>query len=168
MTLFALDFENILTFLLILVFRKQKAIIENLQSDLPKRTKLQVTPEHIKVIEGKWEGIYSWIAVNYILDRFKIPSNSATNTIPNTDTNRPKTAGIYILQNRPNIFVGMIDMGGASVQIAFELPRDSKFDSENVEMINLGSQDDDPRFQYNIFVTTFLGFGVNEGCESYF
>lgn len=131
---------------------------------MPKRTKLQVIPEHIKVIEGKWEGIYSWIAVNYILDRFKIPASSSTNAFTSSNVARPRTAGNF-WKVFYHALLGMIDMGGASVQIAFELPQDSHFNSENVEVINLGSRDDDTRFQYNVFVTTFLGFGVNEGCK---
>jgi Golgi nucleoside diphosphatase len=143
--------------------------MEHLHKDLPKRTKLQILNEHIKVIEGKWEGIYSWIAVNYILDRFKLSPISVTSSHASANIDRPKTAGnLVLICISAVVHLGMIDMGGASVQIAFELPLSSQFNSDNNELINLGSGDDDPQFQYRLFVTTFLGFGVNEGGGLFF
>ncbi|GMT06732.1 hypothetical protein PENTCL1PPCAC_28906, partial [Pristionchus entomophagus] len=143
---------------------KQKAILNNLHTKLPKLTEMQIMKEHIRVIEGKWEGIYSWIAVNYILGKFASshskPPSSSTTLIEDAHTD----AAIPV-QRQPA--VGMIDMGGASVQIAFEMSQNETFRSENVENLNLGCKDEDPTFKYQLYVTTFLGYGVNEGLRRY-
>ncbi|KAE9556563.1 hypothetical protein FO519_000257 [Halicephalobus sp. NKZ332] len=127
---------------------QQDAVMKSLHTGLPKLTKLTIIPENIRVIDGTWEGIYNWIAVNYILGRFQVVDEE----LPVSGKKRKST-------------VGMIDMGGASSQIAFELPDDS-FKSD-VQVINLGAIDTDEVFRYHIFVTTFLGFGVNEGSKKY-
>lgn len=119
---------------------KKNAIIENLQTGLKRITSLRVIDSNIRVIDGAWEGIYSWIAVNYILERF----NKGTD-------------------HR----VGMIDMGGASVQIAFEIPKEEVYSGGNVYEINLGSNDQNSDYKYKIYSTTFLGYGANEGLKKY-
>ncbi|VDN30151.1 unnamed protein product, partial [Cylicostephanus goldi] len=92
--------------------KQQQAILYDLHTKLPQMTPMQIMKEHIRIIEGRWEGIYSWIAINYILGNFKGGWNSSLV--------RPET-------------VGMIDMGGASMQIAFEMDQKDEFRSENVE-----------------------------------
>lgn len=51
-------------------FRQKDAIIKNLQNGLKSVTALRVSDSNIRIIDGAWEGIYSWIAVNYILGMF--------------------------------------------------------------------------------------------------
>lgn len=55
----------------------------------------------------------------------------------------------------------------AYLEIAFELPQNTAFNKETLNTVNLGCIDNDNRFSYNLFVTTFLGFGVNEGLKKY-
>uniref|UniRef100_A0A1I8EAQ6 GDA1/CD39 family protein n=1 Tax=Wuchereria bancrofti TaxID=6293 RepID=A0A1I8EAQ6_WUCBA len=126
------------------IFRKQNEVLRNLHQNLPFQTNVQIIPDHIKVIEGKWEGIYFWIAVNYILGRF---------TRNRTESSRQPT-------------VGIIDMGGASVQIAVELNLTSGT-GESVESVNLSCNDNGQAYSYRLFVTTFLGYGVNEALRKY-
>ncbi|EJW87671.1 hypothetical protein WUBG_01418 [Wuchereria bancrofti] len=128
----------------LLPIEKQNEVLRNLHQNLPFQTNVQIIPDHIKVIEGKWEGIYFWIAVNYILGRF---------TRNRTESSRQPT-------------VGIIDMGGASVQIAVELNLTSGT-GESVESVNLSCNDNGQAYSYRLFVTTFLGYGVNEALRKY-
>ncbi|VIO86294.1 Uncharacterized protein BM_BM5276 [Brugia malayi] len=128
----------------LLPVEKQNEVLRNLHRNLPFQTSVQIIPDHIKVIEGKWEGIYFWIAVNYILGRF---------TRNRTESSRQPT-------------VGIIDMGGASVQIAVELNLTSGT-GESVESVNLSCNDNEQAYSYRLFVTTFLGYGVNEALRKY-
>lgn len=80
-----------------------------------------------KTISGRDEGVYGWLAVNHQLNAF--------------NTNKP---------------VGFMDMGGASVQIAFPV--------ENTQGIN-GSdfvEMDVNDHHYALFVRSFLGLGQTE------
>ncbi len=54
-----------------LCFREQKLLLEDLFNDIVQHYNFQIQKTHIQVIPGKLEGIYSWIAINYVLGRFQ-------------------------------------------------------------------------------------------------
>ena len=45
-------------------------ILQDLQRDIPKEFDFVISDNNFEVISGKQEGVYAWIAVNYILDKF--------------------------------------------------------------------------------------------------
>ena len=99
------------------------AIITNLRTQLPKKYKFQIVDSHIDVIDGQMEGVYSWIAVNYILGRFEHGKSETAVASQASVARADDTSAVLqapTRDNRPDT-VGMIDMGGASVQIAFEV-----------------------------------------------
>ncbi|KAL4068126.1 nucleoside phosphatase family-domain-containing protein [Scleroderma citrinum] len=96
----------------------------------------------VQIITGEEEGLFGWIAVNYLMDGF---------------TGRRSEKTTY----------GFLDMGGASTQIAFE-PADSKLQNNDETLVDvrlrlLGGEE----VKHRVFVTTWLGYGTNQARERY-
>lgn len=49
---------------------EQKALLADLQVDLPLLTNFQFANVQVEVITGKQEGVYAWIAINYVMKKF--------------------------------------------------------------------------------------------------
>ncbi|EGO21215.1 hypothetical protein SERLADRAFT_417574 [Serpula lacrymans var. lacrymans S7.9] len=95
----------------------------------------------VQIITGEEEGLYGWIAVNYLMDGFNG-------------------------QNENRTTYGFLDMGGASTQIAFEPSPESRDNSHNlvdVRLRLLGGEE----IKHQVFVTTWLGYGTNQARERY-
>ncbi|UJR23698.1 hypothetical protein I4U23_026680 [Adineta vaga] len=132
---------------------KQELLLKDLFTDIVRDYSFLIEKTHIQVITGQYEGIYSWIAINYVLGRFQ-HNNSKTKTGTNDVTTRPST-------------VGILDMGGASAQIAFEVLKTTPVLGEEVAEFSLGYDEHQESLKYKIYVTTFLGYGVNKVYEKY-
>lgn len=52
--------------------------------------------------------------------------------------------------------VGMLDMGGASMQIAYEVPSDTPTPDELTMRFNIGDKN-----AHKVYVTTFLSYGTH-------
>jgi Golgi nucleoside diphosphatase len=137
---------------------EQKQLLEDLFNDIFRDYHFQIEKTHIQVIAGKLEGIYSWIAINYVLGRFQ---SNTTESISVTNGH-----SISISTKRPST-VGILDMGGASAQIAFEVSPDTPVEGEEVAEFSLGYDENQEAFKYKIYVTTFLGYGANKAFEKY-
>ena len=93
----------------------------------------------VRIITGEEEGLFGWIAVNYLMDGFG-PSNSDRSTY------------------------GFLDMGGASTQIAFEPGPEEQEKAQNLVEVRLrliGGEE----ISHKVFVTTWLGYGTNQARE---
>lgn len=103
--------------------------------------------ENVRVISGEEEGLYGWIAVNYLMDGFDKHDHSRTDAESST--------------------YGFLDMGGASTQIAFEPSHDERTKHADnlleVKLRLLSGRD----VRHPVFVTTWLGFGTNQARERY-
>ena len=95
----------------------------------------------VRIITGEEEGLFGWIAVNYLMDGFTRRSSDRTT-------------------------YGFLDMGGASTQIAFEPGAKEREKSQNlidVRLRLLGGEE----IHHEVFVTTWLGYGTNQARERY-
>jgi Golgi apyrase len=102
---------------------------------------------HVQVIPGETEGLYGWIAANYLLGGFDQPDKHDHGKGHNT--------------------YGFLDMGGASAQIAFAPnATEAEKHANDLTLLRLRTIDGTP-MEYKVFVTTWLGFGVNQARQRY-
>jgi golgi apyrase len=102
---------------------------------------------HVQIISGETEGLFGWLAANYLIGGFDAP----------TDHEHGEGHHTY----------GFLDMGGASAQIAF-VPNATEAEKHgnDLKLVRLrrinGSAE-----EYKVFVTSWLGFGVSEARKLY-
>lgn len=102
---------------------------------------------HVQVIPGETEGLYGWIAANYLLGGFDKPEKH----------DHGKEHHTY----------GFLDMGGASAQIAFAPnATEAEKHANDLKLLRLRRVDGEA-LEYKVFVTTWLGFGANEARRRY-
>ncbi|KAK0546179.1 Golgi apyrase [Tilletia horrida] len=111
--------------------------------------------EHVKVISGEEEGMLGWIAINYLMDGFKYKPESTLK----------EEIGLPTGTHGRTTF-GFLDMGGASMQIAFEPSEPQPPNEENMMPVSLRMLDGTDVI-HNVFVVTFLGYGANQAREQY-
>ncbi|CAF3590532.1 unnamed protein product [Rotaria sordida] len=134
---------------------QQKQLLEDLFNDIVRDYQFLIEKTHIQVISGQLEGIYSWIAINYVLGRFQNINNTESESVTNDISKRRPTT------------VGVLDMGGASAQIAFEVSKATPVIGEEIAEFSLGYDEHQEALKYKIYVTTFLGYGANKAFEKY-
>ncbi|CAB4476552.1 unnamed protein product [Rhizophagus irregularis] len=124
--------------------------------------KIDKCSDHVQVISGEWEGIYGWIAINYLMSGFENDSGNEHIQPQHISSESDDSETI-----KHTTTYGFLDMGGASAQIAFEPNSlESKKHADDLTKVTLYTLDG-KRMDYNIFVTTFLGFGTNEARRRY-
>ncbi|EDO14771.1 hypothetical protein Kpol_312p10 [Vanderwaltozyma polyspora DSM 70294] len=128
---------------------RQKKILQNICKGIKQSTGflMEDCNSQIQVIDGETEGLYGWLSLNYLSGYFN-----------NFDASSPS-----------HFTLGFMDMGGASTQIAFS-PSDKeqvKKHSDDISNVYLRSINGDIQ-QWDVFVSTWLGFGANQARKRYF
>ncbi|XP_059586713.1 ectonucleoside triphosphate diphosphohydrolase 4 isoform X3 [Alligator mississippiensis] len=141
---------------------QQKAILDDLLTDIPVRFDFLFSDSHAEVISGKQEGVYAWIGINFVLGRFE-----------HIDDEDDAVVEVHIpgSENKEAIIrkrtVGILDMGGVSTQIAYEVPKTEEVAKNLLAEFNLGCDAHQTEHVYRVYVATFLGFGGNAARQRY-
>lgn len=115
----------------------RKKILKETCKSLKKNSKFLINEcaDHVCVIDGDTEGIYGWIALNYL-------SEKLTNDLTP---------------------YGFMDMGGASTQLAFSPTNQEDLVEHGDDMYKVSLRKNNGELvDWQIFVSSWLGFGANE------
>uniref|UniRef100_A0A4W5QVS0 nucleoside-triphosphate phosphatase n=1 Tax=Hucho hucho TaxID=62062 RepID=A0A4W5QVS0_9TELE len=141
---------------------QQEALLEDLRTDIPVGFNFLFSDSHVEVISGKQEGVYAWIGINFVLGKFNHVDSERDAVVevqvPGGDQQealvRTRTAGV-------------LDMGGVSTQIAYEVPKTEEVAKHLLAEFNLGCDAHRTEHVYRVYVSTFLGFGGNAARQRY-
>lgn len=147
--------------------RQQAAILADLVRNVPLEFDFLFSASQAEVISGKQEGVYAWIGINFVLGRFDHEEEEEVMV-----TVALGSQAESLVRKRT---VGILDMGGASLQIAYEVPSVEAFSSPQQEEaaksllaeFNLGCDVQHTEHVYRVYVSTFLGFGGNFARQRY-
>ncbi|NXX34167.1 ENTP7 diphosphohydrolase, partial [Nicator chloris] len=148
--------------------RQQAAILDDLVANVPLEFDFLFSKSHAEVISGKQEGVYAWIGINFVLGRFDHEDEEDA-----VVTVALGAQGKSVVRKRT---VGILDMGGASLQIAYEVPDSGAISSPQQQEeaaksllaeFNLGCDVQHTGHVYRVYVNTFLGFGGNFARQRY-
>ncbi|KFY38834.1 hypothetical protein V494_04191 [Pseudogymnoascus sp. VKM F-4513 (FW-928)] len=102
---------------------------------------------HIQIIPGETEGLYGWIAANYLVGGFDTPEDH--------------------VHGKDHHTYGFLDMGGASAQIAFAPnATEAQKHADDLKLLRMRTLDGVVS-EYKVFVASWLGFGVNQARQRY-
>lgn len=111
---------------------------------------------HVSIINGETEALYGWISLNYLLGTF--------NSYEQPDQVSPASSPKLSLQH-PSY--GFMDMGGASMQIAFA-PNLTESEQHLNDLFHVRLRNMDGKNQeWKVFVSSWLGFGANEAIKRF-
>lgn len=120
---------------------------------------------HVSIIDGETEALYGWLSLNYLLQT--INSSKTSQLALGKDSS---TKSDPILPSKASSFrksYGFMEMGGASMQIAFS-PNSTETEKHindlyTVRLRSLNGMNQ----EHTVFVSSWLGFGANEARKRY-
>ncbi|XP_030057676.1 ectonucleoside triphosphate diphosphohydrolase 4 isoform X2 [Microcaecilia unicolor] len=141
---------------------QQIAILEDLRTDIPVHFDFLFSDSHAEVISGKQEGVYAWIGINFVLGRFEHVEDDDDAVV---EVNIPGSENKELVLRKRT--AGILDMGGVSTQIAYEVPKTEEVAKNLLAEFNLGCDAHQTEHVYRVYVATFLGFGGNAARQRY-
>jgi Golgi nucleoside diphosphatase len=121
---------------------KQEAVLANLRKGIQENFSFYFPEGHLEIISGKQEGIYQWLAINYVLGKFQHAEHLGNDEeLVAVEASGHRDAEGLVFRPRT---VGALDMGGASMQVALEITTElqlavmTDMDKSQVADINLG------------------------------
>lgn len=128
---------------------KQTTLLDNICSYVQKNSDLYL-PEcsrSVQIIDGPTEGLYGWLATNYLLGSFDDVQHLNNSSEHHT--------------------YGFLDMGGASAQIAFApTPEEAEKHANDLTLLRLRTVDG-ASVEHKLFTTSWLGYGVHQARDRY-
>ncbi|KAL1407588.1 Golgi apyrase [Vanrija albida] len=138
--------------------------------------------DSVRIISGEEEGIWGWVAVNYLMDGFgHAPELAHAQGVEGHDHLLPlaplasappgskdSVTPVDISHHSPTF--GFLDMGGASTQLAFspsiEELEHSRFPKSDLATVSLRLLSGE-LVEWPVFAASWLGFGTNQVRERY-